>query len=155
VFSPDGSLLALRAGNSDVLLWDWKAGKELCTFKEERGLIQILGFTPDGKRLVVGTDHGTIHIREVVTGKEVLHLNDAGDLLALSPDGQTLVTGRGSDIRLRSALTGKESLRFASDHPGVLRALFSPDGRTLATLSYSDSVCLWEVVTGQLRRRYD
>jgi RNA polymerase sigma factor (sigma-70 family) len=53
-FSPDGGLLATRAGH-DVVVWDVAAGKEIGRFKGHEEEITALTFFADGKSLVSGS----------------------------------------------------------------------------------------------------
>jgi RNA polymerase sigma factor (sigma-70 family) len=53
-FSPDGGLLATRAGH-DVVVWEVVAGKEVGRFKGHEEDITALAFFPDGKSLVSGS----------------------------------------------------------------------------------------------------
>ena len=90
---------------------------------------------PRGEVIIEDVD-GT-SARRVISG--IPMLRD----LAISPDGRWLVTcpWRGTAIEVRDLNDG----RLAWKHEGDLgRALFSPDGRLLAT-AINDKVQLWEV----------
>jgi RNA polymerase sigma factor (sigma-70 family) len=53
VFSPDGSLLATRAGG-EIVIFDVTAAKEIARVKTHQDEIMALAFFPDGKALVSG-----------------------------------------------------------------------------------------------------
>ncbi len=94
--SPDGTLVAAGGENFhgsalfDVLVWGQSNGKLLHTLSRKTHIIDRLVFGPDGL-LVVGTGNWSIvSLFDARTGKSIRELPDA-ELLALSPDGNTLV----------------------------------------------------------------
>jgi WD40 repeat protein len=73
-------------------------------------------------------------------------------LLALSPDGRTLVTGSGWDRTLRW-WNLREGTNVLTESEGD-RMLFSPEGRTAALFSRDNSVEIWDVTTRSLRTKF-
>ena len=72
--------------------------------------------------------------------------------VSFSPDGQTLVSGSGAEIRLWDAVTGSHQ-RTLTGHTGEVNSVsFSPDGQTLASASLDGTVRLWDAVTGSHQR---
>jgi WD40 repeat protein len=62
VFSPDGKRL-VSASQKTVKVWDAQSGQELFTFRGEHNeIFNSVAFTPDGHRLVIGTEDGTVRI---------------------------------------------------------------------------------------------
>jgi WD40 repeat protein len=59
-FSPDGKLLAAKAGDA-VVVWDTTIGKERFTLKYGRGASEPR-FSPDGKWLVTEEEDGTLRL---------------------------------------------------------------------------------------------
>jgi len=103
----------------------------------------------------------------------------AATSIAYSPDGKMLAAG-GADnqIRLFEATTGREIRRFAGHQPrtfspqrdlkgafdvlvgsvgkgNVTTIAFSPDGKTLASGGWDETIRLWNVATGKQLRRLD
>src|SRR5262249_13690798 len=71
-FSPDGKVLAVAVAWAPVQLFDADTGKELPRLAGSQvGLFAALAFSPDGKRLAVGSGHG-VRLWDIATGKELL-----------------------------------------------------------------------------------
>jgi eukaryotic-like serine/threonine-protein kinase len=109
-----------------------------------------ISLSADLKTMVHGLEDGTVRFWNTQNG-ETNHLRVSEgrvDLVALSPDGQLLITGgRGQPARwwdLRSASNGL----LASD---AARVLFSPDSRSLAVFTRGGEVQLWDTATRAMR----
>jgi WD40 repeat protein len=66
--------------------------------------------------------------------------------LAFSPNGKIIATGSNNHIKLWDVAKGKEiaEAELTSDNP-VYKLAFSPDGKTLASVTGAYSIKLWEV----------
>jgi hypothetical protein len=75
--------------------------------------------------------------------------------VAISPDGQQVLTG-GSDetARLWEAASGKELRRFLGHTGWVKSVAFSPDGQQVLTGSWDKTARLWEAASGKELRRF-
>ena len=69
--------------------------------------------------------------------------------VVFAPDGETLVTTSGRDVRLWDVATGKERSHYPGADGNEALAI-SPDGKTLAFASVPKSVTLWEPATGKV-----
>ena len=71
--SPDGSLLAVTSeSRCGVDIWDFKAGKRLYSFPEERDTVYWLAWSPDSRRLAIARDNGNIAIWNLDTVNQIL-----------------------------------------------------------------------------------
>jgi WD40 repeat protein len=96
-FSPDGQRLALGRIEGIVEVWDTGMGQKVHTFKGHSGNVRRLAFSPDGKRLVTGGADGSLRVWDMVGRRDIVLIGKPDDVLDfpdLSPDGQTLRTGR-------------------------------------------------------------
>jgi WD40 repeat protein len=62
--SPDGRLLALGSTKGRALtLWDLRAGRYVATLEGHSRGVTSVQYSPDGRRLISGDEHGTVLIR--------------------------------------------------------------------------------------------
>ena len=148
-FSPDGRLVAL--GNpidqgfsvltvpNGRVTWakSWLAG------------VRVIGFSPDGHRLVVASAHGQMATFDVASGRLLAGpvVAQSGPVLTASfaPDGRTILTsGTDGIIRLWEAAHLRpvaEPLHLLPDE-GVFAA-YTPDGKEVLGLDSTGRVTVW------------
>lgn len=98
-FSPDGTQLVLGTDEA-VSVWDLAGDQRLLLLAGHTRYVPAVGFSPDGKRLLSGSDDGTIRLWHSVTGRELMTLraHPRGVVrAAFSPDGTRLVTASASE----------------------------------------------------------
>jgi WD40 repeat protein len=156
--------------------WEWRYLKRLCraellTFRGHRGPVACAAFSPDGTRIAsaefVGfpIPRGIVRIWDAKTG-QVLRTLTGHEVhvtwVTFSPDGRRLATSsRDGTVRLWDARTGRpeavEPLRHTiaaekatglGEHRGANRAVFSPDGKRLASCG-DGPVKIWNAYTGR------
>ena len=92
-YSPDGKMIA-SSGAHDIHLWDAETGKQLKTLVGHQQLIRGLAFTPDGKKLISGSDDRRIILWNVADGKSrMFPPQDQGIAeIAVNPSGKSFVS---------------------------------------------------------------
>jgi WD40 repeat protein len=162
-FSPDGKTLASGSLGKPMKLWDVAGGKEKAILQGHfETQFNCAAFSPDGKilaacgtRTIHGWNVATIGLWDVATGNNIVNLSSYGDqftfsVLAFSPDGKTLVSGRGDGaIKLWDVATGRNITTLNGHASWVLSLDFNPDGKILASASRDETIKLWNAVTGK------
>ena len=177
VISPNGQTL-VAGGYSDryneshpiITIWDIKSGKLCRTLvcKQEYNSVAI---SPDGQTLVTGKNghsnngygqKSTINIWDIRSGKfyHSFETNSYGSILvAISPNGQTLVTASDKTIEiwdmesweLRHTLTGHSNHTFIGHSNSVSAVVISHNGQTLASGSHDKTIKIWDMESWELR----
>jgi DNA-binding beta-propeller fold protein YncE len=160
-FSPDGKMLASGHYGDTTKLWDLATGREQANLMAMGFATVCVGFSPDGKMLASAHREGkpdVIQLFDVATRKELASFKNGGGAFCLlfTPDSKTLVasvdphTGRWQSV-LWDVTTRQPPETFKdrpnSDVSGNCTMGISPDGKTLAVLSSSTQVEVWDLVT--------
>jgi WD40 repeat protein len=173
--SPDGNILALADLPDQVSFWGLPSGKpgdHLGGIAEEwlkkapglppgESSVHALRYSPDGKRLAVGTRFGSIELWDLVEKKRIWAFNPPqlgspiGDL-AFATDGKTLASATiEGAIQVWDLPAGKEITLLKDQDPQVGSVLLTPDGKTAITSNFKRKVVVWDVATGKPRSRLE
>ena len=151
-FSPNGRFLVFAARNRTVKIWDFPNRKEITTLTG-LGQISALAFSPDGKRLAIGSGVGMIKLFDTVTWQPLNALQGHTgyiNSIAFSPDGRRLASASNDKTIILWGATTGQPLRMLSGHTWTVNYVsFSPDGKLLASGSTDRTAKLWDVATGQ------
>ncbi len=169
---PDRRVQVSVNADYSIRLWDSETGTELSTLIGHTHRISSIAFSPDNTVLASGSWDGTLRLWEVATGMQLYTFIDnviSGiDDIAFSPDGKKIAalhTFMNSSVYLFDVETGVELRAFRvythpplsripptypinEHHESVNRIVFNPDGKSILTIGYDDTLRLWEVATG-------
>src|SRR5207237_870252 len=117
-------------------------------------------FSPDSGSLFAYCDDATIRHVNLSSGnvsrKVALSVQDKASFGVFNPGGTLVALSYlGGTVRLFDATSGvlKHKINWRSRYSMGLT--FSPDSKLLATAAEDHSVCVWDVLTGQLRKRVE
>jgi WD40 repeat protein len=154
-WSPDGGQIAFgavvpqRPGDSVIAIWDVKpigatggtgatgmpSSSETRDLEVTSNIITTLAWSPDSKRVAVGSASNDVYVQDVKTGAILQTLKGHSmtvESVAWSPDGRYIASGASdSDVRIWDARSGQ--VLTTLDYPDVVHSvIWSPDGKTLA-----------------------
>lgn len=161
VFSTDSNLLAIVNQVGDVLVWDVAANRQLAVFMMGTRLVQgfetpecainahSVTFTSDNQS-VLSSCNGTVISWDIRSFERSNLPQSFGNtvVFALSPDGQTLVTGDfDGTIQAWNFPSGELQMEWTLYSQQISSLAFSVDGSILASSSQDDTVDLWDTHT--------
>jgi RNA polymerase sigma factor (sigma-70 family) len=174
-FSPDGRLIGVAENVASpqrieaptvVRVLRVEDGREVRTFKPgpgpNGGWVNLIGFTPEGRELVVAVEGGC-RVVDVGTGGEVRAFEGVGWYPgSLSPDGRRLAVGTREETRVLEVATGKVVCRLPVADGDIIKSWaldglrfgWSADGKTLVTARPTDLVTVHDIETGRETGRF-
>lgn len=170
-FSPDGRSLASGGGiwgDEDqpglTRVWDVATGQTLAILRGTP-MVRAVAFSPDGAWLATaGNDH-TVGLYEthawqrraaieIGPGHSVPSLSFSPDGAALAVAVSALEGSKASRVRLYDARSWRQTVALEGHVGLLLEALFSPDGRRLATVGFDHTARIWDRATGHELARH-
>jgi WD40 repeat protein len=165
--TPDGKMLVSGDEDSQVIVWDLPAQKELRRWKVNTW-VYALALSADGKQLLVSerlrrvfsTDaRRAVKLWDPNTGQMIRDLTAAFTQeigsAAFSPDGKLLVLGQGGEsdgqnkLFVLEAASGKKLREIPSHLNGVTDVAFTADGKYLLSSGRDTLVRVWDPSDGK------
>jgi WD40 repeat protein len=150
-FTHDGKTL-LTNGSGRVLQWDVSTGTLQRALTPANVPHWGLAYCPRGNLVATNTPDG-LALWDLASGSsQTLPWTGPGSLPrlhAFSPDGTILAGCSDSNVFLWDVAARRAGPPLLGHRGRVRQMVFSPDGKTLASLSMDGEVKLWSVLTGQ------
>jgi WD40 repeat protein/serine/threonine protein kinase len=152
--APDGRTALSVGADGTLKLWDLATEKMLRSFAMAAKAVTI---SPDGQTALVGRNNGTLELFDLSSGNELrTFTGDTGQVLcvAISPDGQSAVSGGNKTITLWNLSSGKAIRTFTGHAAWINSVAFSPDSRTALSGSDDTTLRLWDLSSGETIRTF-
>jgi WD40 repeat protein len=156
-FSPDGRRLVTASDDRQVGIFDVASGTGEFYPVDEPGQFESVQIDGSGTRVVTANlEERTVQLwhldgRRLVKGQPIATFADKPLWATLNPDGrQIAAVGRGSNVTLidlDAADRPMHSRRLRGHQDTVYRAIYSPDGGLLATVSADRTLRVWDLKT--------
>lgn len=123
--------------------------------------IETMTVSPDGKTAFAGSGtriNGSRRAIDLVTGRALFDVRGDAEALAISPDNRRLVIKQNLHLTVCDSRTGKSlrgiDLPKSVSRPTTDALTFTPDGRSIATISRNDVVHLIDFASGKTIRDF-
>jgi WD40 repeat protein/serine/threonine protein kinase/DNA-binding SARP family transcriptional activator len=156
-FSPDGRLLA-TGGEREVKVWDLEKtlaagdGHLLLDLVGHEEAVWVVRFDTEGKRLATGGDSLTF-VWDVASGEEILRLDIPSSDTLFSPDGTLLLTTYLETVDAWHMDSGNKAFSTLAHGNFVESMRFSPDKKSIATMSVDGTAKLFDYSNEGLEER--
>jgi WD40 repeat protein len=173
-FSPDGTKLVVASSGfakssattevfiSSFEILETATGRKLTSLAGHGGLVRWVAFAPDGRTVVssgatapnYSDSKETVIVWDASSGDELRSFvrASAGEI-ALSPDGQSLLSASSQGVKLLDLATGREVRTFKGGAIGFAVA-FSPDGGSMVSANADHTLKLWDLTSGREVRTF-
>jgi WD40 repeat protein len=170
VFSPDGKYFVTGTKKNHAIAWDIITGSEVRRFSPEPAYIsdvfmkkefdypsaRSVEFSPDGKKLLTGSNDYTAFIFDFITGNQIKKFKYGEKSCAtctisasLSPDGKKIVFGNLDSVFICDSETAEILLIMEGERGTYKTTQFSKDGKYISSIKY-EIAYIWNAQTGRL-----
>ena len=145
-FDPVKNQLALIAGGATIQIWDIATQKLVRKKETHTGKILTHSISPNGETFATSHYDYSVRLWDIQRGIERARFighTRIPRVLAFSPDGAMLASGRSKAVHIWDVAHGTERARF--DLTGPLNFVFSPDSRKLIVANDFHTIKVWDI----------
>jgi hypothetical protein len=153
--APDSDVGLRRAARVNLPAWSRRVHVPRHVFPGRPATVTSIVPHPDGRRVFAADNLGTVRCWDAQTGaKAGPDLSHPGPVyvIALAPDGHSLVAGGGENVTRIWRLGSEPKSTLLPHSSPVAFATFAPDGRSILTGCRDGVARLWDTAAGSLIR---
>ena len=163
-FSPDSVRVASVQSTffqaASVKVWEVATRRPVLTLRGHTSSVEVLEFSPDGRRIVTGSSDQTIKVWDASTGEEIAAFRGHRDEItgtAFHPGGQALAScSKDGTVKVWDVAAGQESGALRGQR--IYHLAFSPRGPQLAAAGKDRNLQretrLWDTSVGKVVRTF-
>jgi WD40 repeat protein len=137
--------------NNTLFYW---TGEQLVTLEGHSGYVNSVIWSPDGSKVVSGSEDKTIRIWHAASGTLTTTLRGHSTevrSVAWSPDGSKVVSGSmDKTIRIWDGISGTLTTTLQGHSSGVTSVAWSPDGSQVVSGSWDNTIRIWDAFSSTL-----
>jgi WD40 repeat protein len=137
-------------------IWDISADRKLQPYFQEPNGVRAVAACPAKKLVAWMTHHRKVRVADITSASKPTDYPQKHDCraIALSADGKSMAVAADYFAVLYDVERKRERLVLKGHKGPVSAVAFSPDGGTLVTGSWDQTVRLWDVATGAERANF-
>lgn len=162
-WSPDNKRLAIGCADGTIIIWNTSSGTAEHTYMGTTGAVESIAWSPDGTLIAF---NGMLEALRIYKVDGTVVSSDAGtsfserSFLSWSPDSTRIVTPNGSQNAHSSPFTlqvwdvRSSNPLFTFGDLDMLQVAWSPDGNTIASLSVTGVLFLYDALNATIIKSY-
>jgi WD40 repeat protein/TPR repeat protein len=150
-YSQNGKYMATASDDFTAIIWDAASGKMLRSL-HTGSQVRYAVFSPDGKAVATASLRNAIIVWDRATGKRLLEITTASqpETVSFSPDSKRIVTQTWHNHPEVWDIASQKLLFQLKGHTkSVSQAVYSHDGKYIATVSVDQNTIIWDAHSGE------